>query len=112
MKVAIPPLPKTLARTGSRAGWAAIWHKINSAGLFVQSPTTLPAFLRHAQDFFHDRTEARGLLVNLFHDLFRFFRRDSGLDPGHFPLPSRIFAFCVVHNLTNWIHNGILNPAE
>jgi hypothetical protein len=73
---------------------------------------TLSASLRRAQYLFHDRAEACGLLVNLFHYLFRFLHRDSGITPGHFRLPSRVFVFCVVHYLTNWIHNGILDPAE
>lgn len=67
---------------------------------------TLSAFLRRTQYFFHDRTEAGGLLVNLRHYLFRFLRRDFQFTPGHFHLPSRVFVFCVVNNLTNRIHNS------
>ena len=73
---------------------------------------TLSASLRRTQYFFHDRTEAGGLLVNLLHDLFRFLRLYYRPDPGHFRLTPCVFVFCVVHNLANWIHNGILDPAE
>ena len=67
---------------------------------------TLSASLRRAQDFFHDRTQACGLLMNLFDYLFRFLHPDSGHIPARFRLPSRVVVFFAVHNLTDWFHNA------
>jgi hypothetical protein len=67
---------------------------------------TLSASLRRPQDFFHDRTQARGLLMNLFDDLFRFLHPDSGRLPARFHLPSRVVILFAVHNLTDWFHNA------
>ena len=67
---------------------------------------TLPARLRRTQYFFHDRAEAGGLLLNLLHDLFRSLRLYYQPGPGHFRLTPRVIAFCVVQNLTNWVHNS------
>jgi hypothetical protein len=104
-EIAILPCPIE-DQADIQAALAANWHKNQfRPGLFVQSPMALSAFLRRTQDFFHDRTEVSGLLLNLRHHLFRTLRRDSRLIPDHFRLPLRVFVFCVVHNMTNWIHN-------
>jgi hypothetical protein len=58
-----------------------------------------------AQYLFHERTEVCGLLLKSLHDLFRFLRHCSRLASGRLPLPPCVFVFCVVRNLTNWIHN-------
>jgi hypothetical protein len=67
---------------------------------------TLSSSLRRTQNFFHDRTQARGLLMNLFDHLFRFLHPDSGHFPVRFRLPSRVVIFFAVHNLTDWFHNA------
>jgi len=101
-----PAFAQINARVDNQAGWAINWHKNQfRPGLFVQSPMTLSASMCRTQYLFHDRTEVCSLLVNLFHDLFRFLRHYSRLAPGHFPLPPCVFVFCVVHDLTNWIHD-------
>jgi hypothetical protein len=66
----------------------------------------MSASLRRPQDFFHDRAQARGLLMNLFDYLFRFLHSDAGHFPARFRLPSRVVVFLAVHNLTDWFHNA------
>jgi hypothetical protein len=72
---------------------------------------TLPAFPRGSQYLFHHWTEIRGLLMQFGHKLVRCLHRDSQLYLGHFLFYPRVYVFCVIHNLTDGIHNGTLHPA-
>jgi len=69
----------------------------------------LPASVRLTENFFQNRTEIAGLLLDFLHHLFRLPRNPDDT-PGRSRLRSFVPAFCVVHNLTNRLHKANLHP--